>query len=251
MANFEFIEYENQDHIATLTMNRPKALNAYHNAMLQEMRQIWRDAKNDPDVWVILLRGEGRGFCAGHDLTLPAEVFLEPPGLHYGDLDVFKPIIAGIHGATLGGGASLAMACDIRIAADDLVFGYPQVKMGVMSVGGHGWLPRSTHRGLAIEMLLTGDTIGAQRALELGLVNRVVPRAELDNALMELAQKIRKNAPLAVAATKEAISGASRTSFRDGIALARVISERLRSSDDAKEGLKSFQEKRKPVFKGR
>lgn len=248
---FESCRYEKIGRVGHLRLDRPAVLNAYHNAMLLEMADLWRQVEDDDEVRVVVLSGEGPAFCAGHDLAHMNELFHEPPSLHYGDIELGIPIIAAIHGSTLGGGASLALAADIRVAADDLQFGYPQVRAGFMSVGGHSWLPRMTHRGLATEMLLTGDVIDAHEAERIGLVNQVVTRDELLPTAISIAERIARNGVLAVKATKEAIASADGQSLVDGITRAKAIAERLSQTHDWQEGIAAFLEKRSALLDGR
>lgn len=254
--------YEKKDKLAYITLNRPGALNAYTDKMTLELEQIWYDFRDDSELWVAIVTGAGeKAFCSGHDIRDVAEPQVMKaeradladvaPTMWYSDIEIYKPIIAAVNGYALGGGCSLALACDIRIAAETAAFGYPQPRSGFMSLGGHQRLPRMIPAGKALEMMLTGDLIDAREAERLGLVSKVVSGAELMATATKVAERLCENGPLAVRATKEAFIRGQRLPMSEGIRMARDIWNRLKQSEDAKEGLKAFLEKRKPVWKAR
>ena len=251
MQEFKEVKFETRDRIAWITLNRPQKLNSYTDHTLVELVEIWKEVDQNPEILVAILTGEGRAFCAGHDMGELKDLNEEPPSLHYRTIELYKPLLAAVNGTALGGGASLAWAADIRIASEKASFGYPQPAKGFMSVGGHNWLPRMTFRGKAYAMMLTGEIIDAQEAYRVGLVEKVVPHDQLIPETEKMAQKICANAPLAVRYTKEAMLRAERVPFNEGIRLANLFFARLLATEDAKEGVKSFQEKRAPVWKER
>jgi len=246
--------YEKKGHTVIVTLNRPEKLNAYRSEDIRELEKRWYEFRDDPDAWTAILTGAGKAFCAGHDLAGLEELCEpEPPSLHYRNLELFKPVICAVNGHALGGGCSMTMGCDIRIAAEDATFGYPQPNYALTSLGGHQWMPRMTFRGIAMEMMLTGDRMTAQEAYRVGLINKVVPLAELMPAALKLAERINSNGPLAVRATKEDFLLGERQLWQpDGTNFSRLNFAKLwLTSEDVKEGMKAFQEKRKPVYKGK
>lgn len=251
MRELKEVKFEVRERIAWVTLNRPQKLNSYTDSTLVELIDVWKEVETSPDILVAIMTGEGRAFCAGHDMGELKDLNEEPASLHYRTIEIYKPIIAAVNGAALGGGCSLAFAADIRIASENATFGYPQPSRGFMSVGGHNWLPRMTFRGKAFEMMLTGEIIDAQEAYRVGIVNKVVPSNQLLQEAEKMARKICANAPLAVRYTKEAMLRAERVPFNEGIRIANLFFARLLATEDAKEGVKSFQEKRAPAWKGR
>jgi enoyl-CoA hydratase/carnithine racemase len=252
------IHYERQGRIAVLTMEGDNDLNlgvvdeALHARLLE-----YRD---DEELWCAIVTGAGdRAFCAGADLKAIAargsfgRNFWAPRVLDLlSGVEFWKPLIAAVNGHAIGAGMMLALGCDIRVASENATFGLPEVKYGFPpGMGATQRLPRAVALGPAMEMLLTGDRITAQQALQWGLVNRVVPRLQLIECAMELAQRIVANPPLAVRATKElAMRGVDMT-LEQGLRLETMLSHLTRPSEDVKEALKAFAEKRPPEFKGR
>ena len=227
MGNFEVIIYEKQDEIGYVTLNRPEALNSYNLQMRDELYQVLGAIKDDPEVRVAIFKGAGeKAFCAGADLT---EFLTAPPpvaarrvrwerdiwGLF---LSITKPIIAALQGYVLGSGIEIALCCDIRLASEDARFGLPEVGLGIIpAAGGTQTLPRIIGRANALEMLLTGRWVGADEALRLKLVNRVVPRSQLLLEAERLADKIKGYSPAAVACAKRAITGGLDVSLKQGL----------------------------------
>lgn len=246
--------YEKEDQIAYITMNRPAVLNAFTYDTLLELRRCFRDFAADDRLRVAILMGEGRAFCAGVDLrqheTL-AHAMVRPEGVLYGDLDYYlKPIITAVHGFAVGGGMTLALGADIRILAEDAQLGYPQVRTGILSVGGPLRLPRFIP-GLARWYLLSGELIDAAEAYRLGLCVKVVPRERLRAEATALAQKICTCAPLAVRYTKDETIRAEGLPMYEGYRIARQIANDFFESEDYVESVRAFREKRKPVWHGR
>jgi E-phenylitaconyl-CoA hydratase len=209
---------------------------------------------------VAILSGAGdRAFSAGADLKEMREAreagedFWVPPqarGSIEPELRVYKPVIAAINGHCLGGGLTLALSCDIRIASNNATFGYLEILRGIPTTNGALRLPRAVPLGIALELLLTGDRIDAQEAYRVGLVNRLAPLAELIPTAEAIANKIMDNAPLAVRVTKElAIKGLA-MSYEEGLRLGEAMRQIVKGSEDAKEGPRAFAEKRKPIWKG-
>ena len=250
------VEYEVKGRIGYVTMNRPEKLNALTHEMLDGLWRAFTDIKDNPDVWVGIVTGTGRAFSVGHDLV---QMSAARPGKSVGSTDelyfmqqhTWKPIIAAVNGLCLAQGAGLAMGADILVAADSAQFGWPQVKVGITSISGPVILSHRIPLCNALEALFTGEFIPAEEALRLGLVNYVVPQAEVLSKAQELADKILQNAPLAVRAMKEAAIRGMHLSVHDRLGLATAVFDRVRHSEDAQEGLDSFQEKRAPVWKGR
>lgn len=254
----EFIIYEKKDHVVVLTMNRPDQMNATHTPMNRELGQAYVDFRDDNDAWVLIITGAGdRAFSAGMDLKerleRPAEgtpsVEDQTPSLKTSNIEIWKPIIAAINGVAAGGGLELAMACDVRIAAENARLGLMELKRGINPATGMARLPRQVPLNFALEMLFSGDLISAQEAYRLGLVNQVVPLAELMPAAHKMAQRFLQCAPLAIQAAKETVYRTVDIPLKD--ALGKHYGPDLGKTEDAKEGPRAFAEKRPPVWKGK
>ena len=255
--------YEKKGHIAYITLNRPEARNAINREAWEGLTDAWISVRDDPEVWVGVVTGAGdKAFSAGADLKEMAIFMMTPEDQRTGSLvpeitpmrglDVWKPFIAAINGIATGGGLELAMACDIRIAAETARLGLAEVTQALMpGMSGTQRLPRIIPFGKALEILITGDFIDAQEAYRIGLVSKVVPPDELMPSATALAERICRNGPLAVRAIKEVVYRGIQMSLDDGINLEKYMVQNLVASEDAKEGPRAFAEKRPPVFKGR
>lgn len=253
---------EVEDHIATLTLNRPEVMNALDPATYLELSAAWQRVRDDPDIWVAIVTGAGsKSFCAGADLRAMSQApEPEPAGfwqtqedllLNRG-LEVWKPVIAAVNGYCVGGGMTLLLATDIRIAARHATFGLSEVKRGFLPAnGGTQRTLRQLPYPVAMELLLTGDPIDAAEAHRLDLINRVVDAEELMTEARRVAERICANAPLAVRAIKELATRSQYMHIQDGLRLEAAVARVLNSTADAKEGPLAFSEKRAPAFEGR
>jgi len=260
MKNYKTILVEKRGSVAILTINRPDKLNALSSEVHTEGVEILDELKTDSGVRVVIIRGAGeKAFVAGADISEFAEAtpveqrdVMSSRSL-FTALDTFpKPIIAMINGFCLGGGNELAMACDIRIASDKSRFGQPEINLGIICGGGGTQrLTRLIGESKAMEIILTGDMIDAQTAFDYGLVNYVYPAEELEAKTMELANKIAEKSPVALQMSKEAVKFASRSNLDEGLRREIDLFAICFSTEDKKEGVAAFLEKRKPVFKGK
>jgi len=261
LANYENILFEQRGPIALVTVNRPKVLNALNMATMAELREAFTTVRDDAATRVAILTGAGeKSFVAGADI---AELNKQEPVqakeyTHRGQavLDLIenlgKPVIAAVNGFALGGGCELAMACAFRIASENARFGQPEVKLGIIpGYGGTQRLPRLVGKGLATQLLLAGEMISAQEALRIGLVNEVVPQAELIARCEAIAQKIVANAPLAVQYCMEAVNKGMEMTLPEALYLEAVLFAMACSTEDKREGTTAFLEKRPAQFKGK
>jgi enoyl-CoA hydratase/carnithine racemase len=262
MPNFEFISYEKAHRIAYLTINRPDVMNALHPPASVEMSQAWDDFAADPEVWVAIVTGAGeRAFSAGMDLRYRAQnegERIAMPDSGFGGLtnprkrQINKPIIAAVNGYALGGGLELAMACDIIIASDTAQLGLPEAKRGILpGAGGMHRLPRQIPYRIALGYMLTGRNIPADEAYRWGLVNEVVPPADLMDTARKWAQEILECAPLSVRAIKQAASMGLDMSLEEAYKTRFPAQEAMQGSEDSREGPRAFAERRKPLWQGR
>lgn len=258
--SYENLLVEREAGVAVLTVNRPKALNAMNQATLAELAQAARELDADPSVHVVVVTGAGeKAFVAGADITemasfgpLQAEEHARKGQAAVAALErMRKPVIAAINGYALGGGLELALACDIRLASENAQVGLPEVSLGTIpGFGGTQRLARAVGAALAKELVFTGRRVKADEALRIGLVNRVVPQAELLATAKQLARDILANGPQAVRLAKEVIDRGLATDFDTGLRLEEKAFGLTFATHDQKEGMKAFTEKRKPSFKG-
>ena len=253
--------YEKRGRTVVLTLNRPDAMNAINHEVREALRDAFLRFRDDEDALTLVLTGAGdKAFSAGADLkemsVLQRQPGVDPVGLTMASLlrniQLWKPVIAAVNGYCLAGGLELALACDIRIAADNASFALTEVTRGVIpGDGGTQILPRVVPVGVALELMFTGLRIDAQEAYRIGLVNRVVPRGELMSEAMALAQRINESAPISVRLVKESALRGLDLPLADGLRLESLFSRFVHTTEDAKEGPKAFTEKRPPVYKGR
>ncbi|MFQ6029606.1 MAG: enoyl-CoA hydratase/isomerase family protein [Dehalococcoidia bacterium] len=247
--------YEIKEGIAYITLNRPEKLNAIDPAMRQLLWDAFQDVKHNPEVRCAIVTGAGRAFSTGHDLVAMASARANE-GPSTGDLyvvqsNIWKPIIAAINGICLAQGCGIALGSDIRVASAEAQFGWPQAKRGISSVSGPALLAQVLPRNIAMEILFTGDFLDAQKALELMLVNHVVEPDQVMPKAEEIARKIVANAPLSLAAIKEASVCGAAMDLERRVIFAQTKRDLVLQSEDAAEGVKAFAEKRAPVWKGR
>jgi len=253
--------YEKKDAIAYVTVNRPKVLNALNTPTWKDLRTAFTDARDDAAVRGVILTGAGdKAFIAGADIGELAHVaaFEAEQASRLGQdvLDLIenlgKPVVAAVNGFALGGGCETAMACTIRIAVETARFGQPEVMLGLLPGGGGTQrLPRLVGKGRAMQLILTGEPISAQEAHRIGLVNEIVPAADLLARAEAILIKITSNAPLAVGFALEAVNKGLETSQRQGLLLEAAYFGLCAASEDKNEGTAAFLEKRTPQFRGR
>lgn len=242
-----------EGHVATITINRPKALNALSTAVLTDLNAALDEVMADQDVYALIITGAGeKSFVAGADIAEMKDKSVEEAA-EYGKfgnavfrkIETFRcPVIAAVNGFALGGGCELAMSCDIRVASENAVFGQPEVGLGITpGFGGTQRLARLVGAGIAKEMIYTARNIKAQRAAEIGLVNKVVAAEELSATVMKMAQGIAKNAPIAVAYAKKAINNGLQTDIDAGIAIEVEEFSKCFASEDQTYGMTCFLEK--------
>lgn len=253
--------------VLTVTLDRPEARNAINAEMREALIEVWTEFRDSDDARVGILTGSGdKSFCAGADLKEMGDYYramtpierrelgVRTPGLGAitRNFDPRKPIIAAINGPCLAGGLELALACDIRIAVERATFGLPEVTRGILpGAGGTQRLPRVLPTGVALEMILSGAPIDSEAALRWGLVSHVVAPADLLKEATRIAQLIAANGPLAVRAARDAAYQGMTLPLNEALSLEQYHAEPLRLSEDAREGIQAFVEKRSPVFKGR
>ncbi len=258
---FENVVYEKKGPIAYVTFNRPKVLNALNGKTISELKSAFEDARDDSAVRGVILTGAGdKAFAAGADIgemanntALEAEEATRR-GQKVTELieNLGKPVVAAVNGFALGGGCELAMACTIRVAAETAKFGQPEVKIGIMpGYGGTQRLPRLVGRGRALQLILSGEVIAVQEAYRIGLVNEVVPNADLIARAEAILKQIISNAPVGVKFSIEAVNKGLDTSVAEGLLIEASLFALCASTEDKKEGTTAFLEKRAPQFKGR
>lgn len=256
----EFIKVNNafDTHIALIQLSRPKELNALNLQLMSELRDALKELDNDDNVRVILITGNEKAFAAGADIKQMAGKTM----IDMWKIDQFstwdqirrtkKPLIAAVSGFALGGGCELAMTCDMIVASETAKFGQPEIKIGVMpGAGGTQRLTKTIGKARAMEMVLTGKFISAQEALDYGLINKVVPVELYLEAAVSLAKEIASMSPIAVQLAKEAVNRSFETHLDEGLTLERKNFYLAFASEDQKEGMQAFIEKRKAVYKGK
>ena len=250
------LERQRRGGVEILTLNRPEARNAFNPELSLAVYRAFEELDADPAVQAVVLTGAGEhSFSAGADLKSLATGTWTPDMISLVQVcarGLAKPLIAAVNGTCLAGGLELALTCDLIVAVEQAIFGLPEVKRGL--VAGAGGVTRVCQRiGLApaLEIVLTGDPIDAPRALALGLINRVVPRAALLDTAIALAERIAENAPVALRLAKRLAHDVIGASEAEANELNRVVLETIRQTEDALEGPRAFAEKRKPVWKGR
>lgn len=257
---FENLRFEKRDQIAFLTIARPRVLNALNAATMQDLTQAFHAVQEDDDVRVAILTGEGeKAFVAGADIselatldaTAAAALAARGQALFSLIEDLGKPVIAAVNGFALGAGCELALACSIRLAADSARFGQPEIKLGLIpGYGGTQRLPRLIGKGRALEILLTGEMIDAGEALLIGLVNQVVPAAQLLPRAEALAAKIIANGPLAIRYCLQAVNRGMEMPLAEAMSHEAALFALCCSTEDKTEGTRAFLEKRAAQFKG-
>ncbi len=246
------VEFEVRNRVAYITLNRPEQLNAIDLEMRGLLYEAWQEVKFNPDIWMAVVTGTGRSFSTGHDLKEQGFGRVDrTEDLYLDQRNVFKPIVAAINGICLAQACGIMFLSDIRIASERAQIGWPQVKRGISSVSGPTLLAHAVPLNIALEVILTGDFIDAQRALQLGIVNKVVPHEQLMPETEALVAKLMDNAPLAMRALKEAAVRGQNLALPERIRMANLISRGISGSADSKEGIQAFIEKRAPVWQGR
>jgi enoyl-CoA hydratase/carnithine racemase len=253
------VKYEKEERIAIITLNRPERLNAIDLKTTEELIKIWIDFKENDQLWVAILNGEGKSFCAGADVgkmdlggtwNIKKSLIYGEKKMGPSNYRVWKPIIAAVHGHVLGAGFYLALECDLIIAAEDAEFGLPEPRVGLPTLFAsslHNYLSPC----LAMEVLLVAERINAKRAYEMGLINRVVPRDLLLDSAKSMAERICQNGPLSLRAMKEVFQRSREMDSTSKLSLLEQIFTPVWNSEDAAEGKRAFQEKRKPQWKCR
>lgn len=261
---------EKRDGVMILTMNRPEAKNSLSPQMLVKLAAAWHEYRDTAELRCAILTGEGdEDFCAGGDLklTMPLVTGARQPEDEWderlmGDMqqfldgilrgfELYKPVIAAVNGRALGGGTEMTNAVDLRVAAEHAIFGTPETKVGLLPGGGSlTRLPRQIPWCRAMEMLMIGGTFSARQALEMGLLNYVVPKEALMPKALDLAARLAENGPLAVAKVKEGVLRSSGLPLAEAYAIENEVSAAVMQSKDAREGPRAFKEKRKPNFIG-
>ena len=259
--HFITMNFVKEDQIAVITLNRPKSMNAINNKFIDELDQILNEIATDDEIGAVIITGSEKVFAAGADLKeisgistpVDAHSFVSRVQSVFNKIErLEKPFIAAISGLALGGGCELSMACDIRIAAENAMFGQPEIKVGVIpGAGGTQRLPRLIGLGRAKELLYTGDPVDAQEAYRIGLVNKVVPIELLMDEARKMAGKFIKQPRFTLRITKMVVNEGINMDIQSALAHEARCFELLFSTEDQKEGMKAFVEKRKPVFKNR
>lgn len=255
------IDFELDDGVALIRINRPESSNALDAEHYEALSRAWLRVRNEPEIQVAVVTGAGaKTFCAGADIKSwvgreveLSEIWLTQKGqlLNRG-LEIWKPVIAAVNGACVGGGMTLLLATDIRVASDNAIFSLAEVKRGIIAAnGGTQRIMQQMPYAIAMEMLLTGDKIDAATALHWGLINKVVAPAKLLDAALEYAHRIRANAPLALQAAKELAVRSRDMDLQTGLRMEQMINRILHHSEDTAIAKAAFAEKRKPKFKGR
>jgi enoyl-CoA hydratase/carnithine racemase len=253
---------EDRGAVRHVILNRPDKRNAFNGELVLATGDALRAAADDPDVRVVVVRGAGKVFSAGMDVAALAGAATEPHLLRTfrrGCIDAFnlaeemtKPVIAQIHGVCLGGALELALACDMRVLAEDAFVGLPETRLGLVpDVGGSSRLPQVVGLGRAKELIMTGRVIGAQDAERIGLANRVAPADALDAATQELADELLACAPIAVGLAKRLMDASARPALSTTLELEVAAQELCARTEDVREGVQAAAERRAPVFKGR
>lgn len=260
----DLIKVADENGIVTITLNRPDRLNAFVGHMRRDLAETLEEAGSDPHVRVVIITGAGRAFCAGGDVNFMAELVERNDTEEFARLlgaarrvilairQMTKPVIAAINGPASGAGFNLALACDLRIASSDATFSQSFVKIGFHpDWGGSYFLPRMVSSNLACEMFFLGDTITAEDAFRLGLLNRVVAPEQLEAETLKLAARLRDGAAVSIAAAKHAVYAAEHDSLERMLQYEVEAQMRCFESQDGREGVRAFLEKRAPTFTGR
>ena len=249
--------YERDGRIATITYNRPDALNAINAELREDLNAAFVRFRDEEEAWVAIVTGAGRAFSAGADLRSPAAAqsgtFWEVPSLTSleNGLEIWKPIIAAVNGYCLGFGLTLVSACDFVIASERAEFGFPEVRIGVPTIQGAIRMPRRVGWQNAMELLLLGERVDAQRAKEMGLVWKVVPHDDLMAEARALAERLIRSAPLAVRATKEVAARGQELTYITAARFGETMRLAANRTEDAGEGRKAALEKRDPEWRGK
>ncbi|HXQ19499.1 MAG TPA: enoyl-CoA hydratase-related protein [Acidimicrobiales bacterium] len=256
----ESVLYELDGHVATITYNRPQALNAINAEVRRDLNSAFARFRDEEDAWVAIVTGAGRAFCVGADLRGGggatgefSGTFWEKPTANSFESgwEIFKPVIAAVNGFCLGYGLTLVTWCDFVIASDRAEFGFPEVRIGVPTIVGAIRLPQRINWQYAMELLLTGERITAQRALEIGLVGWVVDHDRLLEEAQHLANRLVSAAPLAARAVKEVAVRSQALPMLEAIRFGETMRRVASATEDAAEGASAFRENRQPNWKGR
>ncbi|MGH2506439.1 MAG: enoyl-CoA hydratase-related protein [Ktedonobacteraceae bacterium] len=259
------ILYEKRGRVAYITINRPEARNAVNLETGRELNEAWRDFRDDDNLWIGVLTGAGdKAFSAGADLKslIPSltrtvgSTEEQPDAGGFGGItrgfECWKPMIAAVNGFCLAGGTEMMLACDLRIAAENATFGLTEVRWGIIpGAGGTQRLPRMVPLARAMEIILMGESITAQDAYQMGLINKVVPQAELMHEVERWVSVLLERGPLALRAAKQAMLQGLNMPLEEGMQLEQRLFRQMLATEDAKEGPQAFAQKRKPEFKGR